>query len=65
MKALPTPQQRRQIAARAIMPERQVLRVYREPGRAKPSTVTRVQSAADDLGIPGPLHPEPTSEERP
>jgi len=52
---IPTPQQRREIAACAIMPERQVLRVYRAPERAKPSTLARVDRAAIELGISPPL----------
>jgi len=56
MKALklPTPQQRREIAARALMPERTVLRVYRQPDKSKPSTLARVVRAAVELGVRAP-----------
>lgn len=52
---MPGPQERRQIAARAMMPERQVLRVYRDPSRCQPSVVARVQRAAAELGLPAPM----------
>lgn len=36
------------------MPERQVLRVYRNADDCKPSTVARVRDAAHELGLPLP-----------
>jgi hypothetical protein len=50
---LPTPQQRREIAARAIMPERTIRRVYRG-APAKPSTIERISRAAAEIGAPLP-----------
>jgi hypothetical protein len=49
-----TPQQRRLIAARAVMPERMVLRVYQDPRGRKPSVLERVRQAAAELGLPPP-----------
>lgn len=54
---LPTPQIRREIAARALMPERTVLGVYRNPSSHKPSTVARVVRAAMEIGAPEPEQP--------
>jgi DNA-binding LacI/PurR family transcriptional regulator len=51
---LPSPQARREIAARALMPERTVLGVYQDPPRHKPSTIARVTRAAVELGHPVP-----------
>ena len=51
---IPDPPSRRQIAALAMMPERQVLRVYRDPKRCRPSVVARVVKAAGELGLPAP-----------
>ena len=55
---MPDPQARREIAARAFMPETQVRRVYLAPRTCKPSTVARVRRAATDLGY----LPPPTQE---
>ena len=51
---MPGPQERRQIAARAMMPERQVLKVYQHPDRCRPSVIARVEHAAAELGLPVP-----------
>lgn len=51
---VPTPQERRQIAARAFMAERQVLLCYQHPERRKPSVLARAQRAAAELGIRPP-----------
>jgi hypothetical protein len=56
---IPTPQQRREIAARALCDRATVRKVYLEPLRAQPSSVERVRRAARALGIPEPLVPEP------
>jgi DNA-binding LacI/PurR family transcriptional regulator len=37
------------------MPERQVLRVYQNPHRSKPSTLARVARAARELGFRVPV----------
>jgi len=49
-----TPQQRREIGALIVMPERQVLRVYQVPDRVKPASFERVRRAAIELGYPPP-----------
>lgn len=49
-----TPQQRREIGARIVMPERTVLRVYRTPTSVQPATLERVRRAAVELGYPPP-----------
>jgi hypothetical protein len=41
-----------------MMPERQVLRVYRTPERCRPSILARVQRAAVELGVTIPRLPE-------
>lgn len=51
---MPDAPSRRQIAALAMMPERQVLRVYRDPRKCRPSVVARVVRAAAELGLPPP-----------
>jgi hypothetical protein len=51
---IPGVAERRQIAAREIMPERSVLRAYRDPARCRPATVARVTRAAVALGLPAP-----------
>jgi hypothetical protein len=48
-----TPQQRRELAARAICDTRTVLGVYRGKG-TKPACYERVRRAAAELGFPSP-----------
>lgn len=51
---IPDVQARREIGVRAMMGEKQVLKVYRAPERCRPSVVARVARAADELGLPPP-----------
>lgn len=48
------PHERREIAARAICPERTVRNVYENPFGHRPSTVARITRAALELGLPPP-----------
>ncbi len=57
----PSPQERRQIAALSLMPERQVLKVYRTPTRVQPSTLERVRRAAAQLGYVAPQEKGPSN----
>lgn len=54
---MPSAPDRRRIAALAVMPERGVLRAYRDPAGRAPSTVERVRLAALELGLPPPPRP--------
>ena len=51
---IPSPQVRRLMAAREYMPERTVLRTYRDPLGVKPATLERVTRAARELGVEPP-----------
>lgn len=51
---VPNAARRREIAALAMMPERGVLRVYRQPDKVRPSTLERVRRAALELHIEPP-----------
>lgn len=51
---IPSVGQRRMIAALALMPERQVLRAYRDPEHRRPSNLERVRLAAAELGVEPP-----------
>src|SRR5688500_15817482 len=53
--SIPSAPDRRRIAALATMPERQVLRVYRNPSGCRPSILDRVERAAEQLGLSPPL----------
>jgi len=55
---IPSAPERRRIAALAVMPERGVLRTYRDPGARAASTLERVKQAARELGLPEPQEPE-------
>jgi len=55
----PTPQERRRLAAVAIMPERTVVRAYRDPSSVKPSTLARLERAAIAVGVEPPPPPPP------
>jgi len=54
---IPSPQIRRLMAAREYMPERTVLRTYRDPRAVKPATLERVSRAARELGVEPPPPP--------
>ena len=54
MVALLTPQQRRELAARAIVPEKTVKRAYQHPERSRNATLARLTKAAGELGLPPP-----------
>ena len=56
---IPTVQERRQIAALAYTSERQVLKVYRTPGKCRPSVVARICDAANKLGIQAAVDDHP------
>lgn len=49
-----TPQQRRELAAAAIVPEKTIRRAYADPGRARAATIERISRAARVLGLPLP-----------
>lgn len=51
---IPTAQERRLIAALAMMPERQVLRAYRDPEHRAVGNLERVRRAAAEIGIRAP-----------
>lgn len=52
-----TPQQRREIAAAAIVPEKTVRNVYAHPERVRASTLERVAKGARERGLPEPVPP--------
>lgn len=54
VKNIPDVQKRREIAAEAMMSERQVFKVYRDPTRCRPSVVARVVRAAEMYDYPVP-----------
>jgi DNA-binding LacI/PurR family transcriptional regulator len=49
-----TPQERRELAAKAMMDERVVARAYVDPSRVRPTTIARLERAAAELGLPPP-----------
>jgi hypothetical protein len=53
----PTPQERRELAAAAMMDERIVQKAYATPERVRASTLARLTRAALEVGLPVP--PEP------
>jgi hypothetical protein len=52
--SIPTAQERRLIAALAVMSEKQVLKAYQNPERRRPATLERIRQAATQLGLPTP-----------
>jgi hypothetical protein len=56
---IPSPPERLQIAAKALIPPRGVLKAYRTPERCRASTLERLRRAAVELGFPAPAFPPP------
>jgi hypothetical protein len=52
-----TPQARRELAARALTPEKTIRRVYAHPEQARSTTLERIARATRELGLPEPLPP--------
>ena len=59
---IPTPPERRRLAEKTLIPERGVLKAYRDPKGRRESQLERLRRAAMELGLPAPgdpLEPRP------